>query len=772
MSANDSDAPAPATATAGGELATTADANANAGTNEEFARAAELVAQSGDVERFLNDPVPRALLDEIIERATAWWPPRFAQPPWRVMVVVGDEREKLVGRVAESLARHWRLGALGPRGLASDAVLNAPALVVVFSTVAASEGVEAFGLAAGVVQNLLLLAHARGLGTHRIFSAHVVPEATLDYAADFLGPEIRGGELVTLLAVGWPDGIELQPRVPGVVATWVGEAGASPEPPANASAPDDLKPPAQVLRSPGRERVLVVDPYPYNRALLEAQLTRGGYSVSVFSDGQALIESVRKVGEPELYLISDTLPDTSGFELVRRLHENGRDTPVIVTTSRRDSAFRIAGLTAGVDYYLRKPVNAVELFTAARLLLERRRLVKELERATAFQQALLNAMHQVGVAALDEEFNIVYVSSGITRLTGYAPEEMLGKPPMLTPKGAEMKPNADGTFPRLDLTITRRDGVSVDAELLRSAMHGASGKVTGYVAVLIDITERKRMERDIRAKSRELEQLLVELRTAQARLVQHAKMAALGQLVAGVAHEINTPLAAVVSNNDLFLRCFARLRASIGDWPPGTPRRALVERDLGAIEELSQVTRHACERITGIVRTLRTFARLDEADVKAVDLHEGLESTLVLVAHLLKGGIRVERRYGELPRVECHPNQVNQVFMNLLVNACQAMGEVGTLTLTTRALGGDTVEVRVADTGCGIETEKVSRIFDPGFTTKGAMLGTGLGLSIVYQIVEGHGGEISVESEVGRGTAFTVRLPVRHVRAHEASPTP
>jgi signal transduction histidine kinase len=157
--------------------------------------------------------------------------------------------------------------------------------------------------------------------------------------------------------------------------------------------------------------------------------------------------------------------------------------------------------------------------------------------------------------------------------------------------------------------------------------------------------------------------------------VQQAKMAALGQLVAGVAHEINTPLAAVVSNNDLFLRCFARLREALRVAPVSLEDRSIVERDLSAVEELSNVTREACQRITGIVRTLRTFARLDEADVKLVDLHEGLESTLVLVAHLLKSGITVERRYGELPRVECHPNQINQVFMNLIVNACQAMGD-------------------------------------------------------------------------------------------------
>jgi PAS domain S-box-containing protein len=724
----------------------------------------QLIARAGDVERFRDEPVPRPLLDQVIEGATAWWPARFPMAPFRVMVVVGDERERLVARVAEALARHWGLGPLGPRGLASEAVLDAPALVLVFSTVPASEGVEAFGLAAGAAQNLVLLARAHGLGTHRIFSAHVVPEAAVDYAADFLGPEIRGGELVTMLAMGWPAAEPQMPPGPAARATWVG-AGDTPPIPYTAPA-GDLRPPAQVLRSPGRERVLAVDPYPYNRALMEAQLVRGNYAVEVYSDGAALEARVAESGEPDLYIISDTLPDTTGFELVRRLKSRDRArTPVIATTSRRDSAFRIAGLSAGVDYYLRKPVNAVELFTAARILLDRRRLVAELERVTTFQQALLAAMQSVGVVALDEDLNVVYASPGVTTLTGFAEEDLRGKPPAMGVGGESrgLDPNLSAE-PRMDVQVQRKDGSVFDAELLRSAMRDNRGKITGFVGVLIDIDDRKRMERQLRSANIELERLLGELRTAQARLVQHAKMAALGQLVAGVAHEVNTPLAAVVSNNDLFLRCFARLEEKLRT--TDLSRDPLVVRDLQAVIDLSDVTRQACARITDIVRTLRTFARLDEADVKAVDLHEGLESTLVLVAHLLKSGIQVVRRYGECPRVECHPNQLNQVFMNLIVNACQAMGDTGTLTLTTHA-AGDEVEVRIADTGIGIPADKLPRIFDPGFTTKGALVGTGLGLSIVYQIVEGHGGTIFVESALGKGTEFKLKLPVRHIRPGE-----
>jgi signal transduction histidine kinase len=230
--------------------------------------------------------------------------------------------------------------------------------------------------------------------------------------------------------------------------------------------------------------------------------------------------------------------------------------------------------------------------------------------------------------------------------------------------------------------------------------------------------------------------------------------------VAGVAHEINTPLGAVVSNNDLFLRCFARLRKRVDELHVSDD--AVVARDLSAVEELSEVTRTACERITGIVRELRTFARLDEADRKTVDLHEGLESTFLLVNHLLKGRIDLRKDFGSLPPVECHPNQLNQVFMNLIVNACQAMESGGQLTVRTRHdPRSGRVMVQVKDTGHGIKPENMSRIFDPGFTTKGVGTGTGLGLAICYQIVEAHGGEITVDSAVGKGTTFTIALPVR-----------
>ncbi len=287
------------------------------------------------------------------------------------------------------------------------------------------------------------------------------------------------------------------------------------------------------------------------------------------------------------------------------------------------------------------------------------------------------------------------------------------------------------------------------------------------VEILQDITELKKLERRLQAANEELEakveQRTRELREKQAQLVQSEKMAALGNLVAGVAHEINTPLGALNSNNDVFLRAFRRLQALFidSDKTEEDPRLLEAKRLLQIVENLLKVNQTAYGRIVKIVRTLRKFARLDEAELAWADLHEGLENTLILVHHELKNRIRVHRQYGDIPKVRCFPNKLNQVFMNLLVNASHAIEKEGDLFITT-SHRADWVTVEIRDTGVGIPPENLQRIFDPGFTTKGSGVGSGLGLAIVYQIVEEHHGRMEVESEPGRGTTFRIHIPVQH----------
>lgn len=238
-----------------------------------------------------------------------------------------------------------------------------------------------------------------------------------------------------------------------------------------------------------------------------------------------------------------------------------------------------------------------------------------------------------------------------------------------------------------------------------------------------------------------------------AQQIQAEKMAALGLLVAGVAHEINTPMGAIHSNNDIMDRAVGRIRKALG----ASPERE-VERLLDILEQVCKNNEIATERIMHIVRSLKNFARLDEAARKRVNIHEGIESTLMLMQHQLKGRIRIEKEFGNLPDIECHPNQLNQVFMNILANAAQAIPQRGMIRIRT-SVEKDQVKIAISDTGVGISNEDLPKIFDPGFTTKGVGIGTGLGLAICYKIVEDHGGAIEVET-AEKGTTFTIVLPL------------
>jgi len=258
---------------------------------------------------------------------------------------------------------------------------------------------------------------------------------------------------------------------------------------------------------------------------------------------------------------------------------------------------------------------------------------------------------------------------------------------------------------------------------------------------------------------RKIQERTQELKEAQARLVHSEKMAALGQLVAGVAHEINTPLGAINSNNDLLGRAIEKLRTELSQAGlHAASQYPQVEKVLEILENLSKVNKIAVERIMGIVRSLKTFARLDQADVLKVDLHECLDTALILLNHELKNRIQVVKDYGTLPEITCRASHLSQVFMNILLNAVQAIETQGEIKIHT-GRDKNKVWIKISDTGKGIPPEHLTKIFNPGFTTKGVGVGTGLGLSICHQIIEEHKGQIYVESSPGRGTTFTIELP-------------
>ena len=245
---------------------------------------------------------------------------------------------------------------------------------------------------------------------------------------------------------------------------------------------------------------------------------------------------------------------------------------------------------------------------------------------------------------------------------------------------------------------------------------------------------------------------------ATAKEITRERLATLGILVAGIAHELNTPMGALNSNHHTIERALLKLGEILEDEVVTPDELAEVRRVVRAIKSVLRTNRIAVERMRNLVLSLRNFGRPTTSVVRPVDLHEGLEGTLVLLGHELKE-IEVVRDFGDLPPVVCLPNRINQVFMNLVQNAAQAMSPGGSLTIRTRPEGKG-VRIQVRDTGRGIASEDLEEIFEPGFTTKGERIGMGLGLALTLQIVSRHGGEITVESEVGLGTTFDLFLPV------------
>ena len=284
----------------------------------------------------------------------------------------------------------------------------------------------------------------------------------------------------------------------------------------------------------------------------------------------------------------------------------------------------------------------------------------------------------------------------------------------------------------------------------------------------------RKYKEDLESRNTELARRKAELERMQAQLVHSEKMASLGQLAAGVAHELNNPAGFILSNMSALPGYLRRLEAMLSMYDRVTlspldfeaVAATKSEVDYGHIlSDLSSIATDSlsgAERIKGIVQNLRLFSRLDEAELKEVDVHEGIESTIRLLSqYFTSPAIELRRDYGNLPRINCYAGQLNQVWMNLLVNAAQAIGDTHGEVIIKTSCYQQTINVRVADTGSGIAAEHINRIFDPFFTTKAVGEGTGLGLSISHGIITRHGGSLTVESAIGCGTTFNVLLPVR-----------
>jgi len=357
-----------------------------------------------------------------------------------------------------------------------------------------------------------------------------------------------------------------------------------------------------------------------------------------------------------------------------------------------------------------------------------------------------------------------------------------------------------GSTARIDLECRLRTADGRDRWF--AALADRRGGVVGRIwqGHLVDIDARKRSEQELEVYRRELElrvvqrtadldskvaelevkreeqrELIDKLEAARHQAMQAEKMASIGQLAAGVAHEINNPIGFVLSNFRSLERYMADVFGVIAAYEAAEPllvdgaqlanlRRVKESAELDFVkEDVKQLlieSGDGLDRVKRIVQDLKDFSRVGENEWQTADLIRGLESTLNVVRNEIKYKAEVVKRYGAMPEIECMPSQLNQVFMNLLVNAAHAIAERGTITIGCETVG-DEVCVAVADTGSGIAPEALGRIFDPFFTTKPVGQGTGLGLSLSYSIVRRHGGRIDVESEPGLGTTFRVWLPIR-----------
>lgn len=408
--------------------------------------------------------------------------------------------------------------------------------------------------------------------------------------------------------------------------------------------------------------------------------------------------------------------------------------------------------------------------------------------------------------ATKPKFPNVYCNQAFTKVTGYSQNEIIGNNCQLL-QGHDTDPAAIAQIRealknerecQVVLKNYRKDGTAFWNQLAISPVRDRTGKLTHFIGVQMDVTERKEAEEALQiseAKSMEqsvkLELALHQLQHTHSQLVQSEKMSSLGLLVAGVAHEINNPVSFIYGNithlDNYTRQLLHLLKLYQQNYPNPVPE---IQEEVEAIEldflveDLTKILSSmnlGVDRICQIVNSLRNFSRHDESEIKAVNIHEGIDSTLLILNHRLKAkgntqAIQIVKEYGNLPDVECYPGPLNQVFMNILSNAIDALEEKNKsaslqesrsnpsqIKISTFVVDNDYVEIRIADNGYGMPANVKQRIFDTFFTTKPVGKGTGMGLSISYQIVvERHKGELNCNSEIGQGTEFIIKLPLQH----------
>ena len=508
--------------------------------------------------------------------------------------------------------------------------------------------------------------------------------------------------------------------------------------------------------------ILVVEDEAIIARDIKTTLEALGYTVPppVASGAQALEAVIAH--RPDLVLMDVRIQGAmDGIETAALIGKK-HGTPIVYLTSYSDDATLARATLTGAYGYLLKPFQDRDLRTAIEVALQKRELERQLSERERWFATTLKSIGDA-VIATDVEQRITFMNVVAEHVTGWTSSDAVGKP-----LGEVMRlvDETTGGPVRSPLEHALQEGFTVELPLaLLSPKHGGqrsiadsaapivddAGNTLGGVVVFRDVTQQRHLE---------------------ARVARSERLAAIGTMSAGMAHEINNPLTYVLANVTFAIDALREVQEQLRSAPGGA--NALASRVAEIAEALGDA-REGSERVHRIVHDLKKFGRLDKADAAVLELSEVLESAIRMTENIVRHHASVRRHYGTTPFVEAAESQLGQVFINLLVNAAQAMGEghVETKEIVvathTDAAGRAVAEIR--DTGPGIPRETLQRIFDPFFTTKEVGQGSGLGLSIAHSIVESLGGEISVESRVGKGTTFRVVLPPAKARVSKKAPT-
>jgi two-component system NtrC family sensor kinase len=492
--------------------------------------------------------------------------------------------------------------------------------------------------------------------------------------------------------------------------------------------------------------VLVIDDSTTFREELRDALEGAAYEVvtaETGEDGLRLAANLR----PAAVLVDSVMPGIDGGTVIRRIRLDAalRGTPCVLMTASEDRGAELGALDAGADAFVRKEDLELVIARLGAVLRTTSSTHDERESLLGPKRILtvddsLTYSNELAAVLRNEGYDVIQARSGEEAL------ELLAAQPVDCILLDLVMPGLDGleTCRRIKAAPSMRDIplVMLTANEERGAM------IAGLSTGAEDFVE------ELERKHAELAHAYDELKSAQSRLVQAAKMASLGELVAGVAHEINNPLAFVTSHLDTVERSMTKLEARLDP----SAREATTEQRERAKHRLREMG-SGLARIRDLVLKLRTFSRLDEGERKTVNIEECVQSLLTILGHRLRGRIEVVTLFGEPSVLDCYPGPLNQAMMNLVSNAIDAISGPGTITITAGA-NGNAYVIRIADTGSGIPEEHRERVFDPFFTTKPVGEGTGLGLSITYSIVKKHGGTLELSSGETGGTVAEIRLPL------------